>query len=482
MSSDSIFTSIVSEGTWVLALDKIFLQPQTFESESTYCSVFRVSTNLTEEKPEDYAPHHLGLGPYHHIRPDIYKTLPQKLKAIRKYLGPKYNSKSFQLVVDALISLEANIRASYDRYLDLRIATLARILAIDGLYLLQFMKYYPRGAKYFAGDIMMLENQIPGFVLEEIQLRLELDPENEEFRSFLRDQSPLDKDIPWWVDVGRGSHLLGCMYDLIVFDERRMAFDLPMMEDVATGVQFLSERGFPGASIAGQILSLVNMIPWSKITGLFKKRGGVEPIPVAKKIDVPSVSEMSKAAGIKFITTSKLSLIKFEESEKEFHLPVIRITTTYEVVLRNLVAYEEAYKEPESTHELAEYLDLMCGIIHNANDVNILKKDKIINSQLGDEEIAHIFNGFSKSTRKSKENSELDKTIDKVNKRYNNLPRVKVKAFFKKYMYGLFKVLGVLISIVVSILLVLQAFCSVFGCTRWFSKSSLGNQATLLSF
>ncbi|KAL8538300.1 hypothetical protein ACS0TY_000324 [Phlomoides rotata] len=78
--------------------------------------------------------------------------------------------------------------------------------------------------------------------------------------------------------------------------------------------------------------------------------------------------------------------------------------------------------------------------------------------------------------------SELDKTIAKVNQIYNNLARVKVKAFFRKYVYGLFKVLGVLISILVLILLVLQAFCNVFGCTHWFSKSPLGNQATLLSF
>ncbi|KAL8544599.1 hypothetical protein ACS0TY_004992 [Phlomoides rotata] len=443
---------------------------------------FRCKNPLFEEKPEDYAPHHLGLGPYHHLRPDFYKTLPQKLEAISEYLGPKNNSQNFRLVVDALILLEPNIRASYDQYLDLNIETLARILAIDGLFLLQLLKNYPRGGKDLAGDIMMLENQIPGFVLKEIQLRLELGPENEELRSFLRDQSPLDRDLPLWEDVGRGSHLLGCMYDFIVYDERRMAFVLPMMEDVATGVQFLGELGVPGASIAGKILSLVNMIPWSKITGLYKKMGGVEPIPLAKKIDVPSVSEMSKAAGIKFITTSMLRLIEFEESEKEFHLPVIRITTTSEVVLRNLVAYEEASRGAESTHKLAEYLDLMCGIIHNANDVNILKKDKIINSQLGDKEIAHIFNGFSKSTRKSKKMSELDETIAKVNQTYNNIPRVMVKAFFKNYVYGFFKVLGVLISIVVSILLVLQVFCKVFGCTRWFSKSPLGNQATLLSF
>ncbi|KAL8544627.1 hypothetical protein ACS0TY_005017 [Phlomoides rotata] len=482
MSSDSILTSFSSETIWLYAIDKIFLQPEpTFVS--TRCSVFRVPKNLTEEKPEDYAPHHLGLGPYHHLRPDFYKTLPQKLAAIRFYLGPKYNSENFRLVVDALILLEPNIRASYDQFLDLRIETLARILAIDGLYFLQFLKYYPGGGKGVARDIMMLENQIPEFVLKEIQLRLELGPENEELISFLRDQLPLGRDLSLRVNVGRGRHLLDCMYDLIVYDdhESRMGFDLPMMgitsEDVATGVQFLGELGVPGASSAGQILSFVNKIPWSKITGLFKKRSGVEPIPLPKKIDVPSVSEMSKAAGIKFVTTPLLSLIKFEESEKEFHLPVIRLTTTSEVVLRNLVAYEEASRGAES---LAEYLDLMCGIIHNAKDVNILKKDKIINSELGDDEIAHIFNGFSKSTRKSKKMSELDKTIAKVNQIY--LARVKVKAFFKKYVYGLCKILGVLISIVVLILLVLQAFCNVFGCTRWFSKSPLGNQATLLSF
>ncbi|KAL8492901.1 hypothetical protein ACS0TY_024192 [Phlomoides rotata] len=499
MSSDSIFSSVESEKRWVLTMDKIFPQPQNIldnkhilniDFDTPACSVFRVPKNLTEEKPEAYAPHHLGLGPYHHLRPDLYKTHHLKLSAIRNYLSPE-KLQNFRLVVEALIPLDPIIRASYDHYLDLDIETLAWMLAIDALYLLQFLKNYPRGGKNLAGDIMMLENQIPVFLLNKIQQCLQLCPENDEslkeIESFLRDQSPLDWNPSATMEIGHMSHLLQCLYHMIVFEEPAFSpYSLPMTgitsEDIATGVQFLAERGFPGASIAGQILSLVNMIPWSKITGLFKKRRGVEPTPLANKIDVPSVSEMSKAAGIKFITTQGIRDIRFEESKKEFHLPVIRITTTSEVVLRNLMAYEEASSEPESTLLLAEYLDLMCGIIDCANDVKMLKKEKIIETKLGDEEIARVFNGISKSTRKSetKYKSNVEKAIDDVNKRYNNLASVKVKAFFEKYVYGLFKVLGVLISIVVLILLVLQAFCSVFGCTRWFSKTPVGNQVVIL--
>lgn len=465
--------------------------------------VFRVPKSVTEAKPEAYAPQHLGLGPYHHLQPHLYIMQKQKLAAIRKFLGPE-KLQNFRQVIEGLVQLEPVIRACYDQYLDLDVETLAWIIAIDGLYLLQFLKNYPE-MENLAGDIVMLENQIPVILLKKIQQALELPPSDagedddyslfKEFRTFCQEHSPLKLNETREIIGNRSQfHILHRMYYLIVnnrgiqddhFDMLLTGMPIMLMNDVVDGVQFLAEQGLPGAGTAVQILSFVNKIPWDKISGLFKKGGPHEQTPSAEEIDIPSVSQMSEIAGTKFILTSGgIRDIRFEDYEEgnKFHLPVIRLTATSEVILRNLMAYEAASAEPGSTLELAEYVDLMCGIIDTPKDVDILKKEKIIESELSDEEIARIFNGISKSMKKKDNKSNIEEAIDNVNTRYSNLVSVKVKRFLEKYVHAFLKFMSVLITIAVLVLLILQAFCSVFGCGRWFGKTTTQSHNLLFSY
>ncbi|KAL0382929.1 UNVERIFIED_CONTAM: hypothetical protein Scaly_0580200 [Sesamum calycinum] len=498
MSPDSIFSSVESEQRWVLAMEKNFPQQHVLDIDFDIpCCVFRVSKILTEAKPEAYAPQHLGLGPYHHLRPELYIMQKQKLAAVRKFLGQEKVQK-FRQVVEDLVQWEPVLRASYDQYLDLDIQTLAWILAIDGLYLVQFLKNYPE-MEHLAGDILMLENQIPVILLKKILQVLELAPNDqndcslfEEFETLCQAHSPLrlNKQRAIIGDVSQ-AHLLNRMYYLIVNnrgiqeEEHVSMFSAAVtrigLNDVVDSVQFLAEQGLPGAGIAGQILSVVKKVPWDKILGLFKKGGPDEENPSVQEIDIPSVTQMTEIAGIKFtLTPGGIRDIGFEE--KNFYLPVIRVTATTEVVLRNLVAYEAATTEPGSTLELAEYVDLMCGIIDSSKDVEILRNEGIIESELPDEEIARIFNGIDKSTKKNDNKSSIEEAVDNVNSRYGNLLSIKVKRFLKKYGYALLKILGVLITITVLLLLTLQAFCSVFGCGRWFGKITAQSQNLLFSY
>ncbi|KAL2249496.1 putative UPF0481 protein At3g02645 [Sesamum indicum] len=498
MSPDSIFSSVESEQRWVLAMEKNFPQQHVLDIDFDIPScVFRVSKILTEAKPEAYAPQHLGLGPYHHLRPDLYIMQKQKLAAVRKFLGQEKLQK-FRQVVEDLVQWEPVLRACYDEYLDLDIQTLAWILAIDGLYLVQFLKNYPE-MEHLAGDILMLENQIPVILLKKILQVLELVPNDqndcslfEEFETLCQAHSPLrlNKQRAIIGDVSQ-AHLLNRMYYLIVNnrgiqeEEYVSMFSAAVtrigLNDVVEGVQFLAERGFPGAGIAGQILSAVQKVPWDKILGLFKKGGTDEENPSVQEIDIPSVTQMTEIAGIKFtLTPGGIRDIDFEE--KNFYLPVIRVNATTEVVLRNLVAYEAATTEPGSTLELAEYVDLMCGIIDSSKDVEILRNEGIIESELPDDEIAHIFNGIGKSTKKNDNKSNIEEAVDNVNSRYGNLLSVKVKRLLKKYGYASLKFLGVLITIAVLVLLTLQAFCSVFGCGRWFGKITAQSQNLVFSY
>ncbi|KAK4420131.1 hypothetical protein Salat_2426000 [Sesamum alatum] len=499
MSPDSIFSSVESEQRWVLAMEKNFPQQHVLDKDfDISCCVFRVPKILTEAKPEAYAPQRLGLGPYHHLRPDLYIMQKQKLAGVRKFLGSE-KLQNFRQVVEDLVQWEPVLRACYDQYLDLDIQTLAWILAIDGLYLVQFLKNFYE-MEHLAGDILMLENQIPVIFLKKIRQVLELVPNDqndcslfEEFETFCQAHSPLRLNEQRAI-IGNVSqaHLLNRMYYLIVNnrgvkeeDHNISMFSAGVtrigLNNVVDSVQFLADQGFPGAGIAGQILSVVEKVPWDKILGLFKKGGPDEENPSVQEIDIPSVSQMTEIAGIRFtLTPGGIRDIFFEE--KNFYLPVIRVNATTEAVLRNLVAYEAATAEPGSTLELAEYVDLMCGIIDSSKDVDILRNQGIIQSELPDEEIARIFNGIGKSTKKNDDKSNIEEAVDNVNSRYGNLLSVKVKRSLKKYGYAFLKFVGVFITIAVVLLLTLQAFCSVFGCGRWFGKITAQSQNLLFSY
>ncbi|PIN20326.1 hypothetical protein CDL12_07006 [Handroanthus impetiginosus] len=501
MSSNSIFTSIKSEKRWVLSMNKNFPQQHIVDIDfPTPPCVTTVPKSLTEEKAEAYAPQNLGLGPYHHLRPEIYTMQSQKLAAIRKFLGTEKLQK-FQQVINALVQMEPVLRACYDRYLDLDIDTLAWIMAIDGVYLLQFLKNDEQDSEIenLTGDVLMLENQIPVILLKKIRRVLEISPVDddyslfEEFQSFCLEQSPLQL-LNYHVGNMDEVHLLHFMYYMIVnnkimqtvpFTTLSSAVTRISVDNAVDAVDFLAERGLPGAETAGKILSFVKQIPWDKILGLCKKDGLDEQNPSVTEIDIPSVSQMSEIAGIKFtLTPGGIRNVVFEDhgETKKFYLPVIKLNHTSEIILRNLVAYEAASAKAGSTLEFAEYVDLMCGIVDSPKDVDILKKEKIIESELGDEDIARMFNGIGKSTKKKGDKSNIEEAIDNVNTTYDNLCGIKVKRFMEKYVYISLKFLSVVVSVAVAVLIVLQAFCSVFGCDRWFGHVTAQRESLLFSY
>lgn len=486
MASNSIISSGESEKRWVVAMEKNFPQHHILNVDfNTPFCVSTVPKALSQAKPEAYAPHHLGLGPLHHLRPHLYTMHNHKLAAITRFLPPE-KLQNFHLAVDAILPLEPLLRACYDQYLDLDIATLAWIFAIDTLYLFHFLKNYPE-MKHLAGDVLMLENQIPLVLLHKIRqiLELQLSPDHD-FQAFLEDQSPLELNTNG-AAASNDAHLLHRMYHLIV--NNRGVPDVPpfttysigvtriLLDDVTQSVQFLADRGLPGAGTAGQILSFVNKIPWGKILAMFKKN---EHIPSADEIDIPSVSQMTEIAKIKFIRThGGIRDIRFDEEEKKLYLPSIRVSATSEMILRNLVAYEAASAQAGETLEVAEYVDLMCGMIDSGKDVEILREVGIVESELDDGEIGRIFNGINKSER-TNDRTNVEEAIDNVNAGYSSLVRVKVKKLVEKYGYASFKFMTVVITIAVVLLLTLQAFCSVFGCARWFNKTD--TITTVLSF
>ena len=191
--------------------------------------------------------------------------------------------------------------------------------------------------------------------------------------------------------------------------------------------------------------------------------------PLMEEITIPSVSELSES-GVRFLPTNgSISSISFDAKMAKLYLPTISLDPNTEVTLRNLVAYEASTGSGPLV--IARYTELMNGIIDTKEDAKFLRERGIILNRLkSDEEVANLWNGMSKSIRLTKV-PFLDKVIEDVNKYHGSRWQVKAGKVITRYVFGSWQLLTLLAIIAILLLMVLQAFCSVYSCSRIFEIS-----------
>ncbi|CAH9084956.1 unnamed protein product [Cuscuta epithymum] len=186
----SAFSPSIDEGRWVSQGSRALASELILEMEDfSPTIIFQVPKSLSETNPEAYTPLLLGMGPYHHLRPDLHAADRQKLVTLNKFLAKNPTKDFSKHFLQKMRDLGPLVRASYDRYLDLECSTLDYILAVDSFYLLGFLGLYgpethtadfEPGRQELAMDILKLENQIPAFAVKEMGKELGLFSAEEE--------------------------------------------------------------------------------------------------------------------------------------------------------------------------------------------------------------------------------------------------------------------------------------------------------------
>ncbi|KAG5559528.1 hypothetical protein RHGRI_009153 [Rhododendron griersonianum] len=526
MASTSIFESSSVEQRWIVQISKILEKDVKVEIDPV--SIFRVPATLSALKPKAYMPQVIGLGPYHHLRPELYDMERYKLAAASR-LQQEFRSLDFKQLVSELSGLEHRVRACYHKYLDFEGETIAWIMAIDGLFLLDFLRCYnlfpsittahlvdSSGRKLaheaVLGDILMLENQIPIFVLSKIlsmQCSSHLEVAEDLFRpsirtilmEFFRVLSPLKirDDLILSDEVSEHAHMLDLLYHLIIVPkllgpvercnirygeseaEKNLSLDSSKFSPVFVylgsklwNVGFISKITKPVkklVSVSGKFISgIPEGIIVSKSIEDIKPENEETKTPKVEEIMIPSVSQLSYA-GVQFCpTTGGIATIKFDQRTKKFYLPIISLNVNSEVIMRNLVAYEASIGSESLA--FTRYIELMNGIVDTAEDAKLLRENKIIvNSLKSDADVALLFNGMSKCVRLTKV-PFIDNTIEDVNKYYYNTRAVRVYRRMKNFVYGSWQLLTILAVALMMLLMGVQSFCSVYICPKLFNTLS----------
>ncbi|WJX42725.1 hypothetical protein P8452_29924 [Trifolium repens] len=520
-----------NENHWVIHIRKTLEEEVEEENGEIYVSIFNVPKLLMVSDPNSYVPQQVAIGPYHYWRQELYDMQSLKLASTKRF-QKQIQSLKLDNFVDQLTKCEQKIRACYHKFLDLNGETLLWMMIVDASFLLEFLmkeetkeiisshmshvrrKLSPNG---ILRDIVMLENQIPLFVLRKmLEFKFSSSSSQENADNVLismlirlfKEISPF-KMFEECPNIQECAHLLDFLYDRIVpnlekqddiieeeiiqevdqqeGDEKSSANDSIYVKQFLNFLwKLLSELILPQIKkvLISAPIKVLKKLPWENIIKLpgikLPKDEKEKPkdensntcmnnTPLVEEITIPSVEQLV-ISGVNFLPTNgSISSISFDVKKNTLKLPIIRLDVNTEVFLRNLVAYESSGGSQPLV--IARYTEFMNGIIDTENDAKILREKGIILNHLkSDKEVANMWNGMSKSLRLSRVQS-MDKTIEDVNKFYNNRLKIKMRKFIKSHVFGSWKTLTFLATIFLLLMTALQAFCSVYTCYRFFDKA-----------
>lgn len=547
----------IDENGWIVEV-KEGLGIEEEEERELRVSVFNVPKELLAVKTEAYMPQCLSIGPYHHWRPELYDMERYKLTVARRFQKRIKELGTFEsVVVKEIKEHDWQIRSCYHKFIDYNEETLSWLMALDAAFLLECLQFYvrhnddqtfhsdvkhlgrildPKAASAVHNsiirDLMMLENQLPLFVLLKLlELQLGSRAKAEERLSGLlklvcQELSPFCFELPENSDlyINEGGHLLEVLYYAIVPVLQSQNSMAKRNDDPAAADMSTIKQGFTSLR---NTLSSMKFVPIRFLTRLPQRALKTKPVQFAKKLplrllstvrklpvlralkkplavlvkiekvegdgegegegvggesspvkiipptrdelNIPSVADLF-SAGIKFCpTTGDLTTIHFNQQTATLHLPKVKLDSNTEIILRNLVAFE-ASAAPGAL-VFTRYIDFMNGIMDSEEDVRLLVKCGIICNHLqGEAEVANLWNGMGKCVRLTKV-GYLDKVIKDVNRYYNRTWYVIVVEFVNNRIFGSWKFLSLLAAVILLAVTCLQSFCSVYDCKRWFDQS-----------
>ncbi|KAF5469998.1 hypothetical protein F2P56_010552 [Juglans regia] len=151
------------------------------------CCIYRVPKRLREVQPMAYTPRLVSIGPFHHRSEELKDMERQKFIYLRDFCNR--TGKSIEYLARIIRPLEMKIRCYYsETFLHMSSEGFANMIVLDAMFILElfwrksqksmaqkdYMLCRPCMERGIQHDLLLLENQIPFFVLEELYFNVEL--------------------------------------------------------------------------------------------------------------------------------------------------------------------------------------------------------------------------------------------------------------------------------------------------------------------
>ncbi|VVB05122.1 unnamed protein product [Arabis nemorensis] len=386
---------------WVILIkDKMekALKDVTTSSWDKLC-IYRVPHYLQENDKKSYFPQTVSLGPYHHGNKHLLPMECHKWRAVNMVL--KRTELGIEIYMDAMKELEEMARACYQGPIEMSNYEFTEMLVLDGCFVLELFKgtidgfqeigYAPndpvfatRGLMHsIQRDMVMLENQLPLFVLDRL---LELQ--------------------------------LGTQYQIGLVAQLAVQFFDPLMP---TGEELTKKNKLksklksvcsPSDNGESHCLDVFHR-------SLFSTPNPKSPTYISSRKQqlIHCVTEL-REAGIKFRRKETDQLWDIEFKKGYLKIPKLLIHDGTKSLFSNLIAFEQCHIH--SSNNITSYILFMDNLINSAEDVSYLHHCGIIEHWLGsDSEVADLFNRLCKEVIFDPKDSYLSQLSGEVNRYYS---------------------------------------------------------------
>ncbi|MBA0803168.1 hypothetical protein Gohar_013412 [Gossypium harknessii] len=452
------------ESEWIISIKEKLEQARQDDAAGSWerLSIYRVPHYLREGDIKSYVPQFVSLGPYHHGKKRLRQMDQHKWRSLHRVL--KRTNQEIQVFLDSMKELEERARACYEGTITLSSNEFVEMLVLDGCFVLELFQGaavgfqrlgYARNDPVFAmrgsmhaihRDMIMLENQLPLFVLDRllgIQLG-EPDQKGKVAKLAIRFFDPLmPTDEP-----------------LTKSDMNRLGSS---MRHTDTFDPFSDLGGLHCLDVFRR--SLLSSGPKPVPRNWLKKRSNAIRVADKRRQQlIHCVSEL-REAGIKFRKrkTDRFWDIKFKNGI--LRIPRLLIHDGTKSLFLNLIAFEQC--RIDCSNDITSYVIFMDNLINSHEDVAYLHYFGIIEHWLGsDAEVADLFNRLCQEVVFDINDSYLSQLSEDVNRYYNHKWNAWRAALKHRYFNNPWAIVSFFAACILLVLTFAQTFYGVYGYYR----------------
>ncbi|KAF9666263.1 hypothetical protein SADUNF_Sadunf16G0211400 [Salix dunnii] len=340
---------------------------------SDKCCIFRVPPILRRHRESAYIPIAFSIGPWHRNNPLMQSTEKIKLKYLKGLLSRESTSITLKELVESTREVEKEARSCYAAPIDVDVEDFVRLLVIDGCFLIELFRkdrdidlreiddpIFNMNCmlQYLYHDLILVENQIPWLVLEHL------------FNKTAAANSEQSTQYRFRANKGDPKKETTLAHLALQFFSNIFSSNEPNTDTPYDGTKHLLDL-------------LRNWMVKSSENAHEYVDTGWEPIPSATDL-------VDAGIKLKVSDSEHKSILDIKFNNGSLEIPSLLIQETTEVIIRNLISYEQC--SPQCTDRITSYAVLLSNLINTTKDMDIVTSSGIITNWLSPEEAMQFFN------------------------------------------------------------------------------------------
>lgn len=412
------------------------------------CCIYKVPQKIRKLNEEAYTPSIVSIGPFHHGDKRLESMEDLKLRYLKSFLE-RTHQKGLRDCIGYIKKSEEIIRCSYSETIEQNSDDFVKIILTDACFIIEYFLRsleWPQEDPLLSKpwlrcdvklDLILLENQLPWFVLEDL------------FN--LTEPCCINGEVSSFFDVAFHYFKVHFLQSILPSGANNSKFTINYFHEHYQ--QYIMKPD----QVSMQLHNLTDLL---RIFYLPPDR-----LPKRERETVKHLYSASQLveSGVKLhVGDEDQSVLELQFSKGVLTIPRFEVCHWTETLIRNVVAFEQCHY-PFQTY-ITDYIILLDFLIDTSQDVDTLVDKGIMTNTLGDSiAVANMINNLCLNVVQENISGGYILLCRKLNCFYED-PSHKYKAIFiHDYFSTPWKIASFIAAIVLLLLTLIQATCSVIS-------------------